>query len=232
MFPIADDNPVSRPAVITWTILALCVLVFALQMALPRATEHALVLAFGLIPAVVTGEAILSADLRAIPPQASLVTSAFLHGGPLHIASNLLYLWVFGNNVEDTLGRGRFIVFYIVAAVLAGLCQVALDPGSVVPVIGASGAISAVLGAYLAFFPHAKVHLFIPVGVFVHPVPAAWVLLIWFLYQLASALLIGSGNSNVAWGAHLGGFIAGFGLAIVMRPRRVELFGHRPGPWG
>jgi Uncharacterized membrane protein (homolog of Drosophila rhomboid) len=147
----------------------------------------------------------------------TLVTSQFLHGGWLHLLGNMLYLWIFGNNVEDRLGRVGFLLFYLAGGVLAGLAQVAVDPGSTSPTIGASGAIAATLGAYLVFFPGAKVTSLVFLGFFYQliKIPAALVLGFWFVLQLVDgfASLGVAQSGGVAFFAHIGGFIAGAAVA-------------------
>jgi membrane associated rhomboid family serine protease len=150
----------------------------------------------------------------------TLISSQFLHGGWLHLLGNLLYLWIFGNNVEDRLGRPGFLLFYLVGGVLAALAQVAIDPGSPIPTIGASGAIAAVLGAYLVFFPGARVTSFVFLGFFYQLVgiPAAIVLGLWFVLQLMSGLgsLGIAQQGGVAFFAHIGGFVFGAVVAWLL----------------
>jgi membrane associated rhomboid family serine protease len=150
----------------------------------------------------------------------------FLHGGLLHVGGNMLYLWIFGDNVEDTLGHGRFLAFYLLSGIIAAVAQTAVDPTSSVPMIGASGAISGVLGAYLVLFPYATVLTLITFVFFFRLVriPAIVVLGLWFVVQFFNGL--GSvhtpgGEAGVAWFAHIGGFLAGMALLLIVRPRRV-----------
>src|SRR5688500_16733624 len=136
----------------------------------------------------------------------------FLHGGWMHLIGNMLYLWIFGDNVEDAMGHGRFIVFYLLCGVAAAMAQAIPDPQSVVPMVGASGAISGVLGAYLLLYPHARILVLIPLGIIMQTVrlPAGVVLLIWFGLQFLSSMMAsGSGGGGVAFRAHIGGFVAG-----------------------
>jgi membrane associated rhomboid family serine protease len=153
-----------------------------------------------------------------------MFTSMFLHGGLFHIGGNMLYLWIFGNNVEDTLGHGRFLVFYLLSGVAAALAQTVINPGSRVPMIGASGAVSGVLGAYLLLFPYARVLTLITFGFFIRivPIPAMLVLGFWIVVQAMNGLItFGTPDrGGVAWFAHIGGFVAGLGLLLVFRPRR------------
>jgi membrane associated rhomboid family serine protease len=160
-----------------------------------------------------------------IPPWATLFTSMFLHGGFLHLGGNLLFLWIFGNNVEDLLGRGRFLLLYLASGVAAALAQALADKLSQVPMVGASGAIAGVLGAYLVTYPRANVHCFVWIIIFfwIVTIPA-WILLgFWFVMQLFGSLGMERGEPGVAFWAHVGGFIAGILLYLMLRPRRVML---------
>jgi membrane associated rhomboid family serine protease len=150
----------------------------------------------------------------------------FLHGGLFHVGGNMLYLWIFGNNVEDSLGHARFAVFYLLAGVAAALAQTAVNPSSAIPMVGASGAVSGVLGAYLLLFPYARVLVLFMIGFFWRflYVPALIVLGFWivvqFLNGLVSVAATGGDTGGVAWFAHIGGFLAGLALLFVFRPRR------------
>jgi len=182
--------------------------------------------ALGIIPAVLFGYVNLEPSLTIIPPMATVFTSMFLHGGWMHLIGNMLYLWIFGNNVEDATGHTRFLLFYLICGVAAVFAQALPDPSSTSPMIGASGAISGVLGAYLLLYPHARVLVVIPFGFYFHPtrLPAAWVLGFWFVMQLLSTLLAGSQQGGVAFRAHLGGFVVGAILIPLFKRRRVKLF--------
>jgi membrane associated rhomboid family serine protease len=233
MFPVRDHNPSHRTPWVSYTVIGLCVLVFFWQVSLGPAAGQRAVFSLGAIPAVLFGHAELAPELAVVPAWATLVTSMFMHGGLAHIASNLLYLWVFGDNVEDSMGHARFALFYLGGGVAAALAHAALEPGSEIPMIGASGAISAVLGAYLVLFPHAQVTLFVPFGLLFVPVKAGWLLVIWFAMQVFNLFGTTAGG-GVAWGAHIGGFVAGALLVMPLRDRSVPLFGgaRRRGPWG
>ena len=159
----------------------------------------------------------------------TLVTSMFLHGGFMHLAGNMLYLWVFGNNIEDVCGHGRFILFYLLCGLAAAFAQALPDPGSEIPMIGASGAISGVLGAYLLLFPHARVCTLVPIGfVFFTTIRAGWLLGFWFVFQLLSGLGSNPAEGGVAFWAHIGGFVAG--LPLILAAARPELPARRGGP--
>jgi membrane associated rhomboid family serine protease len=230
MFPLKDDRP-SRafPAVTTLLILA-NILAFLYQASLhvgaaaldPPAAEE-FIREFGLVPCSVTGVCGMRPGVP--PPVVTALSSMFLHGSLLHIAGNMLYLWIFGKNVEAALGHGRFLTLYLLSGVLAALAQAGLHPHSTVPLIGASGAVAGILGAYLILFPRATISTLLILGFFVRlvHVPAVIVLGFWFLVQFGNVLIersIGPIAGGVAWFAHVGGFLAGMALLFLMRPRR------------
>lgn len=240
MIPLHDDNPTVLPPIVTVGLIALCGLVFIWQLSLGSGAAERAVYAFGMVPAVLLGTASLPADIAVIPAQASVVTSMFLHGGWLHLLGNMLYLWIFGNNIEDATGHVRFIVFYLLCGTAAALSQAFQDPASTVPMIGASGAISGVLGGYAMLFPRAHVLVLLPIGFFITPlrVPALLVLGLWFVLQfIYSAATVGQPGGVAHW-AHIGGFIAGVILIVPFRNKAFPLFGgpHRQvrgrGPFG
>jgi membrane associated rhomboid family serine protease len=224
MIPLHDDNPTELRPLFTVALIAACVLVFLWQLSLGGAGERA-ILALGVIPAVLLGDKALPPALALVPPEATIFTSMFLHGGFMHLAGNMLYLWIFGNNVEDAMGHLRFIVFYLLCGIAAVFAQALPDPGSEIPMIGASGAISGVLGAYLLLYPHARVLVGIPIGFVIQTarLKAGWVLGFWILLQIVNSLVAG-GGPGVAWHAHVGGFIAGMALVPFFRRRGVRLF--------
>jgi len=242
MIPIHDDNPTSIRPVVTIALVVLCVLIFLWQLGLTPRGMQRMVYALGVIPAVLFGEASLPPEVAVIPAPLTILTSMFLHGGLLHLGGNMLYLWIFGNNVEDAMGHGRFVVFYVLCGIAAALTQGLLNPASEVPMIGASGAIGGVLGAYLLLHPRALVLTVIPIFFYLHMVrvPAFVLLGIWFLLQfLNSAATVGNEGGGVAYGAHIGGFIAGMILIPFFRKKGVEFFDRdrairprRTGPWG
>ena len=226
MFPIADDNPVRRPPIVTWVLIAACVLVFLWQLSLGPSGER-MVFALGVIPASLFGYAELSSEIALVPPWATIFTSMFLHGGLLHLLGNMLYLWIFGNNVEDSMTRPRFILFYLLCGVAAALAQGVAAPRSDVPMIGASGAIAGVLGAYLIMHPRANVRVAIVFFVFVRIInlPAMLVLGIWFVLQILSGAAVPmSEEGGVAFWAHVGGFVAGLALTPFFKRREIPLF--------
>ncbi|MGI8738962.1 MAG: rhomboid family intramembrane serine protease [Gammaproteobacteria bacterium] len=224
LIPLQDDNPTHITPVVSYAIIAACVLVFLWQISL-GANQQAAVYSLGLIPAVLLQGASLPPELTIVPPLATVFTSMFLHGGWLHLIGNMLYLWIFADNIEDAMGHGRFVVFYLLCGIAAALAQALPAPGSEIPMIGASGAISGVLGAYLLLHPRAHVMVLIPLGFFsqVMRLPALLVLGLWFVLQLISELGAPEG-AGVAFRAHIGGFVAGMALIPFFKHRRVKLF--------
>lgn len=225
MIPLKDDNPTRLVPVVSWTLLAACLLVFLWQISLGPEGMRAAIYAYGLVPDALLGGGGPAAGSAAVPAPLTVFTSMFLHGGWLHLIGNLLYLWIFADNVEDSMGHGRFVVFYLLCGVAAALAQALPAPDSQIPMIGASGAISGVLGAYLLLHPRAHVLVLIPLGFFVHiaRLPAMLVLGFWFLLQLLSEAAAGDG-AGVAFRAHIGGFVAGMALIPLLKRPRVPLF--------
>jgi membrane associated rhomboid family serine protease len=211
MIPLRDDNPIRSRPIVTFTLIGLCSAVFLWQLALGPGGNQAAIYALGFIPAVVFGSTALPDQLVWVPGPATVITSMFLHGGLLHLGGNMLYLWIFGDNIEDRMGLPRCVLFYDICGIAAALAQALPDSGSQVPIICASAAISGVLGAYIVLFPHARVLVAVPIFVILQTfrVPAIWVLGIWFLGQLISSLAMSGGGAGVAFRAHLGGFVAG-----------------------
>ncbi|MCY3815764.1 MAG: rhomboid family intramembrane serine protease [Gammaproteobacteria bacterium] len=218
MIPLSDENRTRRTPVVSYALLGAIVLAFLWQLQ----AGNAAVYAFGLIPARLVHGALLPPQLDWAPAWATVFTSMFLHGGWMHLGGNLLYLWIFGDNVEDALGRGRFVAFYLLCGVAAALVQTVSETTSIVPMIGASGAISGVLGAYLRLFPHARVRVLVPLFIVFYTIRVpAWVVLgLWFLFQLASSAMIQPGQGGVAFFAHIGGFLSGLILVGLLMPRR------------
>lgn len=252
--PLYDDTPTTRLPVVTGGLIGACVLVFLWQQGLPpRAAEDA-IYAYGMIPAVLFGSAELSAPLQRVPPWATLFTSMFLHGGWLHLIGNMVYLWLFGKGVENAVGSIRFLFFYFACGAAAATTQALVSPESAVPMVGASGAIAGTLGAYIVLYPRGNVVVFIWIFIFVRlvAIPAVILLGLWLALQLLSALAAPPGEPGVAFWAHIGGFISGAVLVLVIRrhgvavlqpprtgafsithPRDARLPRRRPrGPWG
>lgn len=219
MFPIRDENPSGTFPLVSLGIIAVNVGVFVLESSMPEDTLEAFVASFGLVPARVwraaVGQEGLAGVLAVIPP---FLTSMFLHGGLLHLLGNMWFLWIFGDNIEDRLGHLGFLVFYIVCGLVASLTHIIfVGKGSVIPMVGASGAISGVLGAYFICFPRARVVTLIPFFIFVHfaRFPAWFFLFVWLLGQMLGASAAEPGSPGIAWFAHLGGFAAGAFLALL-----------------
>lgn len=229
MIPLRDSARSRTLPLITLAVIALNVLVFLQELTL--AGERELFLLFrqyGVVPAEIGPPArvlrlLLAGEFDVLLP---LVTATFLHGGWLHLIGNMLYLWVFADNIEDRMGRIRFILFYVVAGALANYVQVLVAPGSQIPVVGASGAVAAVLGAYFVTFPRSRVLALVPLGLFVTvtEVPAVVFLFLWFGLQVLSgvASLGVPAAGGVAWWAHVGGFVVGALLVRLLgvRPHR------------
>ena len=221
MFPIRDTNKSSTFPIVNWMIIIINAGIFIIQVRLPRETVEIIFNTFGVIP-------IRFVEFHPLAP-ISLFSSQFLHGGWLHIIRNLWILYIFGDNVEDRIGHIQYLVFYIITGIAGGLLQVVTQPFSNTPMIGASGAISGVLGAYIFFFPRARVLTFVPI--FILPwlveIPAVIFLGIWFLSQFVNVINEASTivNSGIAYWAHLGGFGAGFILARRFKQTRDNRYG-------
>lgn len=224
MIPLRDSIRSRRFPIVNLAIIAVNVLVFLFELLLTPRELTAFVRQFGLVPAAYRSPLDLLAGqgLRGFYP---FLTSMFLHNGWLHIGGNMLFLWVFGDNVEDKLGHLRYLLFYLTAGVISGAVHVMLNISSRVPTIGASGAVAGVLGSYFVMFPGSRVLAIVPLGLFwtVTEVPAVVFLVIWFLLQLVSGVAsigLPAGAGGVAWWAHVGGFAAGALLTKLFRLRR------------
>jgi membrane associated rhomboid family serine protease len=225
VFPLKDDNPSSTAPVVTVALIVLNALVFVYQISLQAGgpdgarAAQAFIEEFGLVPCRLTGACRVGPELPL--PVVTIFTSMFMHGGLFHIGGNMLYLWIFGNNVEDTLGHTRYLIFYLLSGIAAALAQTVVGPSSLVPMVGASGAISGVLGAYLVLFPGAHVTTLIVLGFFFRlvQIPAMVVLGFWIVLQVLNGLGSFGTSGGVAFFAHIGGFVAGMGLLFVLRPR-------------
>lgn len=203
MFPIRDHNPSGRVPYVTYTLMALNILVFLSY--LPIQSDNRALYEF------YNAYALIPARIDAGQGYAGLITSQFLHGGWMHIAGNMLFLWIYGDNIEDEMGHGPYLAFYLLAGVAAGMTQVWFDPTSRVPMVGASGAIAGVMGAYLLLFPKAKVDVLIILIIIFRVIPIpAWILLsLWFALQFIGGINSISDVGGVAYWAHAGGFVAG-----------------------
>ncbi|WP_119458760.1 rhomboid family intramembrane serine protease [Rhodospirillaceae bacterium SYSU D60014] len=234
MIPLHDDTPTTIRPMVTIGLIVACVLAFLWQLALPPLAQQRAIFALGFIPGVFFGDQRLPAEIAWIPSGLSLLTSMFLHGGWLHLLGNMLYLWIFGNNVEDAMGHVKFLLFYLLCGVIAALTQGFTDPEVLVPMVGASGAIGGVLGAYIVLHPHARILVLIPLGFFITTarIPALLVLGLWFVLQFIQGSMVVGEQGGIAFWAHIGGFISGAVLVVPFRDKSVPLFGRRRrGPW-
>jgi rhomboid family protein len=213
MIPLRDVIPSRTTPYITVTIIALNALAWVFELSLPHDALNEFLTVYGVVPAYFSWP--------------TLITSMFLHGGWSHVIGNMWYLWIFGDNVEDRVGHGRFIVFYLFCGIAAALGQVAVDPNSMLPTIGASGAIAGVMGAYFVLYPHSRVLTLIPwIFIQIVEMPAIALLGFWFLMQLFSAGTVAvtsaSHGGGVAFAAHVVGFVAGMGAVFVFRKRELD----------
>jgi membrane associated rhomboid family serine protease len=211
VFPLRDVIPSRTTPSVTFSLIALNALAFFYQLSLGERVNE-FVFTWGLVPAYFSW--------------ITLVSSMFLHGGFLHFAGNMLYLWIFGDNVEDRMGHGRFLTFYLLCGAAAALAQTYTNPGSLVPMVGASGAIAGVMGAYFVLYPHSRIVTLVPIFFFIQilEIPAIFFLGIWFLMQFVNGLgsiAVTADGGGVAFWAHVGGFVAGFiGVLIFRKPER------------
>jgi membrane associated rhomboid family serine protease len=227
VIPIRDINQTRRTPIVTWALIVANVLVFLATLSLAKGQAEEVVMRFGVIPDVIVHGNWTAPRMEggSLGSWVTPFTSMFLHGGILHVGLNMLFLHVFGDNIEDVLGRVRFLVFYLLCGLGAVVGQVLVDPDSTVPMIGASGAISGVLAAYVTLFPHARVVTLIPIFIFIHfvEVPAAIFIVLWFVLQLVQGYLslgmIAEGAGGVAWFAHIGGFLAGLVCVRLIYPK-------------
>jgi membrane associated rhomboid family serine protease len=216
MIPLRDVIPSRTTPGVTVTLIAVNVAVYLFQLMLTERGQEALLVGFGLVPAYFS--------------VVDVFTSMFVHGGLAHLAGNMLFLWIFGDNVEDRLGHGRFLGFYLLCGVAAAMAQVLLDPDSVVPMVGASGAIAGVMGAYLVLYPRSRVLMLFPFPVFLFELPALVFLGMWFLVQFLNGINQlpifeqDAISGGVAFWAHVMGFVAGLILVVFMkRPERTRV---------
>ena len=227
MIPLKDDNPTSGKPTITYLIIGICVFVFFMQLGSQSYKTGQLFYSYGLIPSVLMGNNQLPMDLYAIPSLLTIFTSMFMHGGFMHLIGNMLYMWIFADNIEDSLGPSKFIIFYLLSGIGAAMTQVLMDTHSQIPMVGASGAIGGVLGAYLINYPNAKVLVLIPFGFFSQliKIKALYVLGFWFILQFISS------GGGVAYAAHIGGFISGM-ILILFFNKKLKKNKVIKGPWG
>ncbi|VAW20599.1 GlpG protein (membrane protein of glp regulon) [hydrothermal vent metagenome] len=224
--PLHDRNPIThiRFPYVNYALIIFTTAIFLIQWLLPAITNQQLIISLGMIPLVVRD--VVPAPLAMVPDQLTLITYAFLHAGWLHLITNMLFLFVFGDNIEDALGHFRYFLFYIGSAILAAGAHLVMNMASSAPLIGASGAVAGILGAYVVLYPHARVfvlaRIIIPIPL---PVPAFWFLGFWIVTQIFYAVF--TTGEPVAWWAHLGGVSAGILLALILKRREVKLFGGR-----
>ena len=224
MIPLRDRNPTRRTPFVTWGLIGACFAAFAIELSVTASGGDRALESFfqqwGAVPADITRA--LEAGNYLGQATLGMFTSMFLHGGWLHLLGNMLFLWIFGNNVEDRLGPIPFLLFYLVGGIAAALTQVVIDPSSNVPLVGASGAIAAALGAYIVLFPGARILSLVFLGFFYQllEVPAILVLGIWFALQLVNgfaAFDASTAQGGVAFFAHIGGFVFGLAVGLLLR---------------
>ena len=227
MIPLKDDNPTSSKPIVTYFIIGLCVLVFLMQLGSQSYRTGQLFYSYGLIPSVLMGHDQLPMDVYIVPAYITIFSSMFMHGGFMHIIGNMLYMWIFADNIEDDLGSKKFIIFYLLSGIGAAMTQVLMDAHSQVPMVGASGAIGGVLGAYLINHPKAKVLVLIPFGFFSQliKIRALYVLGFWFILQFISS------GGGVAYAAHIGGFVSGVILILFFNKVKKKTNRVIKGPW-
>jgi len=223
VIPLKDDNPTHSTPIVTYIIIGICVVVFLLELSSPYYKTGAIFYSWGVIPASLIHGVPIPDEIYRVPPTVTLITSMFMHGGFMHLIGNMLYMWIFADNIEDELGKTKFIIFYLLSGVAAALTQGYMNTESTIPMVGASGAIGGILGAYIVNHPKAKVLVLIPLGFFsqIIKIPAIFVLGFWFVLQFISSAATSSAGGGVAYGAHIGGFIFG-AIAILFFNRGVR----------
>jgi membrane associated rhomboid family serine protease len=226
MIPISDENPTRLMPIFTILIGVVCVAVYIWEEQLGPAMGDSFV-TFGFIPNTLMSPHKAVVEDAELPAFATILTSMFLHGSWWHLLGNMLYLWIFGNNIEDAMGHARFLLFYLVCGVAAALTMAFMDPASTIPMVGASGAISGALGAYMLLYPRARVTVIVPILIVFYPfhIRAIWVVGIWFAMQLLNAATATPDAPGVAWWAHVGGFFAGMALTPFLKSAQVRYFG-------
>src|SRR5258708_24376383 len=235
MIPISDDNPVRSTSYVTITLIGICIAAYLWELSLGKGSDSALAV-LGFTPDTLINAQDASSSWLGVPPWATILTSMFLHAGFLHVGGNMLYLWIFGNNIEDAMGHAKYTLFYFACGIAAALTMLLMDPTSRTPIVGASGAISGVLGAYMLLYPRTRVHVIIPLGIIFYPIwiRAVWVVRIWFAIQLVTSALTPPSEPGVAWWAHVGGFAAGLVPTPLLKSPALPYFGpvgYRA-PWG
>ncbi len=234
--PLFDDNSTSSRPITVWMVMVACIMIFFWQQSLDDVPARLVLYQLGFVPAIVFQGDTLPTRLILVPAWTTIITSMFLHGGWLHLGGNMLYLWIFGDNVEDSMGRIRFILFYLLCGIAAASAQAVINPSSSIPMVGASGGIAGVLGAYLILHPKAAVRCMVVIIVFFRFVnlPAWLVLGGWIGLQFAAAPQAFQGTGGgIAYMAHIGGFVAGVALIPFFKKRHISLFdrGQPPKTW-
>ena len=221
MIPLKDDNPTNGKPIVSLGIIFFCTIIFLAQINLNDTELREFTYSYGLIPSVLMGIDQLPDNLNKISPIGTIFTSMFMHGGWMHLIGNMLYLWIFADNIEDDLGTLNFVLFYFASGVGAAMAQVLIDINSQIPMIGASGAIGGVLGAYLINYPNARVLVLIPLGFFSQliKIRSLYVLGFWFILQFINSFFSSSEGGGVAYAAHIGGFITGVILILFFNKR-------------
>ena len=231
MIPLKDENPTSSRPIVTYFLIGLCVVVFLMQ--LGSQSYRTLILSYGLIPSVLMGHDQLPMDLYAVPAYMTIFSHMFMHGGWMHLIMNMLFMWVFADNIEDNLGSRNFIIFYILCGIGAAMAHVLMDTHSQIPMIGASGAISGVLGAYIINYPKARILVLIPFFfIFIIKIRALYVLGYWFVLQFINSYTMSSQEGGVAYAAHIGGFVCGMVLILFFNKKVRRKTKIIKGPWG
>ena len=219
MFPLKDDNPTQTKPIVTIALISSCIILFLYQLSINELQNYKFILKYGMVPRDLFYNSNLFEPL-------TICSSMFLHGGILHLLGNMLFLWIYGNNIEDSMGHTKFFFFYILCGIAAALAQALISPFSNIPMIGASGAVSGILSAYLLLFPRAKVStlVFIFFFITVIRIPAGILILIWLSTQIIQANLVDPNNPGVAWFAHLGGFCMGILLIPFFKKESFKFF--------
>ena len=233
MIPLKDDNPTSGRPVVPYFLIGLCVVIFLIQLGSQTFKTGQLFYSYGLIPSVLMGHDQLPIDLYEVPAYVTIFTSMFMHGGFMHLIGNMLYMWIFADNIEDNIGPKNFIIFYLLSGAGAAMAQVFMDTHSQVPMVGASGAIGGVLGAYLINYPNARVLVLIPFGFFSQliKIRALYVLGFWFVLQFINSSMTSSQGGGVAYAAHIGGFVSGMILILFFNKKVKKKTKIIKGPW-
>jgi len=233
MIPLKDDNPTSGRPIVTYFLIGSCVLIFLLQLSSQSYQTGHLFYSYGLIPSVLMGHKQLPLDLYVVPGYITIFTSMFMHGGFMHLIGNMLYMWIFADNIEDNLGKTKFIIFYLLSGIGAAMAQVLMDTHSQIPMVGASGAIGGILGAYLINHPNARVLVLIPFGFFSQliKIRALYVLGFWFVLQFINSSMMSSEGGGVAYAAHIGGFVTGMILILFFNKKVTRKMKSRSRPW-